>query len=682
LALAAILTLLAIPALAQQAPAQQAPAQQSLAPQASAQPVAATFDLARDRQPLVALDGQWRFHPGNNPAWANPAFDDSQWSLLRGDESWTTQGYPAMSGYAWYRFNLQLPANSPPSSILFAPIYTSYEVYLDGQLAGGGGKMPPVIAPYAMFQFHTFPLPAAGPQPRTVHVALRVWHSAIWASYIGGGPSRSGSLFGETRLIQSELRHRFTVHKVIFEDAYVYSLVAALVGCTILGLFFFRPREHEYLWFAVLLLSGAADQAIQVVYNVFSLIPVPIFDLMDGYLVAINQAAALAFFSIVLRARRDTLWRIALAVALISPWMNILYWPNWLSAAGGAALQWVCLLPSSLWILVVLVRRALRRDPDALLLAIPTVLYCGFFFLYSLALLLSQASWIVMPDILLEPLPLPPFTMHWQIVTNLIFLAALLAFLIRRFTKALQGEERYAGQLEAARQVQQVLLPEDIPQAPGFAIDCIYQPAEEVGGDFFQILPAPHGALLVVVGDVAGKGLPAAMMVSVMVGCIRTEAAHTADPAEMLASLNERTVGRCHGGFTTCLCLHIAADGLVTLASAGHLSPYLDGAEIPLHPALPLGILAGLTYGTSTLQLQPSQRLTLVSDGVLEAQSRHGELFGFDRTRELSTQPAAQIAQTAQNFGQNDDITIVTLQFQGKPAELLAEPAIQTQAIR
>jgi hypothetical protein len=661
LALAAILALLAIPALAQPAPA--------------------SFDLARDRQPLVALEGQWRFHPGDNPAWANPALDDSQWPLLRSDQSWSTQGYPAVSGYAWYRFTLLLPAGSPPSSILFAPIYTSYEVYLDGHLAGVSGKMPPVIAPYAMFQFHAFPLPETGAQPRAIHVALRVWHSAIWASYIGGGPSRPGSLFGDTRLIRQELRHRVTLHKVIFEDAYVYSLVAALVGCTILGLFFFRPREHEYLWFAVLLLSGAADQAIQVVYNIFSLLPVPIFDLMDGYLVAVNQAAALAFFSILLRARRDALWRISLTLALISPWMNILYWPGWLSAAGGAALQWVCLLPSSLWILVVLVRRALRRDPDALLLAIPTGFYYGFFFLYSLALLLSQASWIVMPDLLLEPLPLPPFTMHWQIVANLIFLAALLAFLIRRFTKALQGEERYASQLEAARQVQQLLLPEDIPQAPGFLIDCVYHPAEEVGGDFFQILPASGGALLVVVGDVAGKGLPAAMMVSVMVGCIRTEAAHTSDPAQLLASLNERTVGRCHGGFTTCLCLRIASDGLVTLASAGHLSPYCDGAEIPLHPALPLGILANLTYETSTLQLQPGQRLTLVSDGVLEAQSRHGELFGFDRTRELSTQPAAQIAETAQNFGQNDDITIVTIEFRGKPAELLPDPAIQTQAI-
>jgi hypothetical protein len=119
----------------------------------------------------------------------------------------------------------------------------------------------------------------------------------------------------------------------------------------------------------------------------------------------------------------------------------------------------------------VLARRAIQRDPDAWLLAIPTGLYYGFFFLYNLALLLSQAGWIVMPDALLEPLPLPPFTMHWQILVDLIFLAALLAFLIRRFTQARQGEERYTTQLEAARQVQHLLLPEAIPQVAGFAID-------------------------------------------------------------------------------------------------------------------------------------------------------------------------------------------------------------------
>jgi phosphoserine phosphatase RsbU/P len=642
--------------------------------QSSTQPAApSSFNLDRDRQPVVSLDDLWRFHPGDNPAWADPTFDDTSWPLIRSDRSWSEQGYPAMSGYGWYRFTLQIPTGAKPCSLMLVPIYTSYEVYVDGRFAGTSGDMPPVLAPHAMFEFQEFPLTldsaAEGKSgARIVHVAIRVWHSDIWSSYIGGGASRAGSVAGESKLIAAALRSRQNAQKFIFVDYYVYSIVGTLVGLTILGLFCFRPKEHEYLWCAILLLSLAVDSAFQIAYNVYGFFPVPIFDLLDGGLIAANLAAALAFFSIVLRARRDLVWRVTLALALLSPFAVILYWPGWLSVAASAALQLIFWIPSSIWVLAILVRRALRRDMDALLLLVPTGLYIGFGFVYNIAILLSQAGWMPVPEVLLIPLPLPPFTMHWMILFDLIFLASLLAFLIRRFTKARQGEERYAGQLDAARQVQQVLLPEDIVQVPGFAVDCVYHPAEEVGGDFFQILPVSEGGLLIVMGDVAGKGLPAAMMVSVLVGAIRTEITHTNDPGAILASLNERMYGRSQGGFTTCLCLYLTAQGDVTAASAGHLSPYRDGVEIQLEPALPLGIVSPIHYETSTFTLSPGQRLTVVSDGVLEAQSQRGELLGFDRTRQLSTKPATEIAAAAREFGQNDDITVVTIAFHGNSA--------------
>jgi hypothetical protein len=94
-----------------------------------------SFDLDRDRQPLASIDGFWRFHPGDNPAWAAPGFDDSRWKLLRSDHSWYVQGYPGMSGYAWCRFTVHLPAASGPTSLLLGPILTGYRVYVDGQPA-------------------------------------------------------------------------------------------------------------------------------------------------------------------------------------------------------------------------------------------------------------------------------------------------------------------------------------------------------------------------------------------------------------------------------------------------------------------------------------------------------------------------------------------------------------------
>jgi len=193
-------------------------------------------------------------------------------------------------------------------------------------------------------------------------------------------------------------------------------------------------------------------------------------------------------------------------------------------------------------------------------------------------------------------------------------------------------------------------------------VDTVYEPAQQVGGDFFQVLPASHGGLLVVVGDVAGKGLPAAMLVSVLVGAIRSAAHYTEDPAELLANLNERLVGRGGGSFSTALVAHIAASGQAAIANAGHLSPYLDGREVELRGALPLGVMSGTTYETSQFYLPPGSRLTFYSDGVIEAQNAKGELFGFDRAKAISTEPAIEIVRAAQRFGQEDDITVVTIE--------------------
>jgi serine phosphatase RsbU (regulator of sigma subunit) len=324
------------------------------------------------------------------------------------------------------------------------------------------------------------------------------------------------------------------------------------------------------------------------------------------------------------------------------------------------------------WILSVLVDRAVRGNLDARLLLVPTMLDFGYYLADNLAIVLNQAGWTSVPRVLEVPLPLPPFTMHTGILLHLIFLLAMVVFLVLRFTRARRHEAWLAGEFEAARQIQQVLLPDKLDQCPGFTVECIYQPADQVGGDFFQQIADGQGGMLLVVGDVSGKGLPAAMLVSVLVGVIRAEAAHGTDPAALLLSLNDHLMSRSHSGFTTCLAAHISADGHLRVANAGHLPPYLNGEEIGIPGSLPLGILAQQRYETISLRMSPGDRLTFVSDGVVEAQTQSkstpGELFGFDRTRELSRQPAASIAEAAHAFGQLDDITVVTVEFSGAVA--------------
>jgi hypothetical protein len=218
------------------------------------------------------------------------------------------------------------------------------------------------------------------------------------------------------------------------------------------------------------------------------------------------------------------------------------------------------------------------------------------------------------------------------------------------------------AEMAAAREVQQVILSEQGESFPGYHVETIYQPALQVGGDFFQILSDGNRGLLVVVGDVAGKGLPAAMLVSMLVGSIRTAAEETGDPLFLLQRLHDRLVGRVGAGFSTALAARIAPDGTVAIANAGHLSPYLDGRELEIPGALPLGVSGGGQYELTHFELKPGSRLTFYTDGVVEAQNQKGELFGFDRAKAISTKAAVAIADAAVQFGQSDDITIITIE--------------------
>ena len=132
-------------------------------------------------------------------------------------------------------------------------------------------------------------------------------------------------------------------------------------------------------------------------------------------------------------------------------------------------------------------------------------------------------------------------------------------------------------------------------------------------------------------------------------------------PAQLLQLLNEALPGETHGGFVTACCLRIEPSGAVTIANAGHLSPYYRGQELAVDAGLPLGIATGVTYGETFLQLEMSESIMVLSDGVVEAENTLRELFGFDRTREISGKSAQEIAATAKAWGQNDDITVVTV---------------------
>ena len=233
------------------------------------------------------------------------------------------------------------------------------------------------------------------------------------------------------------------------------------------------------------------------------------------------------------------------------------------------------------------------------------------------------------------------------------------SILCAEMVDAARARAAFAAELHAASTVQQLLLQSASRPTPGFQVESVYLPASEVGGDFFFVSSAPDGSLVAIVGDVSGKGLTAAMRVAMILGALRRETSH--DPGEILFGLNNALIAQGQLGFTTACCIRISLSGEYTVSNAGHIAPYLSGRELETPSALPLGLVHDQIYDVTRGHLTSGERLVLLSDGVPEARSNSGELYGFERLASLSLLAAQDIADAAQYFGQEDDITVLTL---------------------
>lgn len=233
----------------------------------------------------------------------------------------------------------------------------------------------------------------------------------------------------------------------------------------------------------------------------------------------------------------------------------------------------------------------------------------------------------------------------------------------RRYLQTQLEKATLESEMAAAREVQQVMVPEALPAVSGYAIESVYRPAAEVGGDFFQVIPLRSGRTLVVIGDVSGKGLRAAMIVSMIVGMLRAVSGFTEEPGEILAELNRRLVGRTQGAFATCLVVRLQERGCIVFANAGHPPLYLNGVEFPFAGSMPLALIESSAYEQAGLEMRVGDRVVLVTDGIAEARNKQRELLGFRRVENLLQEGATAkgLAEAAQQHGQEDDLTVIDI---------------------
>jgi serine phosphatase RsbU (regulator of sigma subunit) len=259
--------------------------------------------------------------------------------------------------------------------------------------------------------------------------------------------------------------------------------------------------------------------------------------------------------------------------------------------------------------------------------------------------------------------------------------AVQVAQLVRQQQQQAQERERIEQELRVARLIQQTLLPKHVPDLPGYGLAAYYQPAREVGGDFYDFMDLDDGQLGLVVGDVTDKGVPAALVMATTRTLLRASAQRLDSPGEVLRRVNEVIVQDIPPNmFITCLYAILdPQSGLLRYANAGHDLPYrrkasAGGAEELRATGMPLGLLPGMEYEEKEIVLEEGDSVLFYSDGLVEAHDPRREMFGFPRLQGLVAGHRtggeamvnfllSELARfTGDEWEQEDDITLVTLE--------------------
>ncbi len=591
------------------------------------------------------------WHAGDDPAWAVPDLDESGWQPY-------TQWKPnPAEPRIWIRCHADLSLSwGTPHPALQASMPAAYELYGDGRLIGRAGELR--SGNFSMDTIRSF----AAPQS-----LLANRHATLAARITYGFPEFSGFMEASLLVIQAgdqQILNALHAAEILarLRSSLNYAVsfgVLGVLGFVVFGLFLFDRTRHDLLLLAIYCLGLAAIYTAR--FFSATLAGTPVTADLSMYVMAVAAVyVARTWIVFVLAGRRMPLFfwipigfQIARSAATACGAFLPLTWSiavaggiEWTSRAETYAGLACALAPFVAFWPYTRIRRPM----------IPIAALCLAWGAFMMVFFVSGAATFSGGIS-----KFASFMVSAELFASLCVVVLLLGLLLLDQKRTARERAVLAGEMASAREIQQYLIPEKLPDTPDLAIQSVYVPSREVGGDFFQVLPDPrNGSTLIVVGDVAGKGLKAGMLSALIVGAIRTAFKFTSDPGAILALLNERLQGR---GLVTCLAMRIDRDGSVEFANAGHLPPYIDGKELAMEGAFPLGALPDISFPSFPFHLDPGKPMLLVSDGVVEAQNPHGELFGFERTAAISKQSAESIAQAAQAFGQEDDITVLTLKL-------------------
>lgn len=605
---------------------------------------------------------QWQMHIGDNPQCAQI---DATGCALQPLVFEASSGRPNQ----WQRIEVTLPAelqSAPQLGLLIQGNYPVYEVFIDDHSIGGSGSLATRQGPQYSGKIFSFPSGLA----RQGHLVIVIHSLGILTAIRMNGFEPAIASLDRIEFVRNQDTLNYLSSSWLHYLCYTAMFGA---GFVFLLLFSVNTRLHEYFWLGARLCTlpmfrlGELASVVDLSMPTWTAFAIYSICNATGALFSIQF-----IFSFLGRPVPKTFRAIQLLNGLYVVWaLLLLPWPSSVFFPLAKIIESPYLYNAAMTGMLLSALSFLFLVPFCFKNKLPEMRWIG-----AAALLFAVEE----SNRMISRMGLASLTqdIYWhgldidlRGLSNLLFAIVMLIAMTFRLRRIQNRNREVEQEIAAARSVQQILIPDQLPTIPGLRIESAYLPAQEVGGDFFQILPLLNSAdpqkpsAFIVLGDVSGKGLKAAMTVSLIVGTLRTYAEFCSSPAELLAGLNRRLQGRVDG-FATCLALKIEPSGKLTLANAAHPNPYINGVEILTEPNLPLGISLDVAYSELTLQLDPDLACTLLTDGVVEAASAAThELFGFDRTKAISTQSASSIAEAARTFGlgapQADDITVLTV---------------------
>jgi len=649
------------------------------------------FDATGLGSPLL-LDKGWRVGITSDPAAASPTFNDSAWAIRNAQASMDEvpdedQTQPVSGGnqtggaskqqaqnahsqrYAWFRIHIKLAVNHGPLALIIElpvsrnasfgldTLESSPDVFVDGKLIqpeGPHGNAPGDYQPIS--RIYDLNL---DPSETSLTLAVRTIYTPFgYGAYTSFFANRT-LLLGKHEDLQRELNLWSNRSLFLRLPRLIYSILLAVLAVFLFALYFAQKGHTEYLWLALHELvqapigfieqAGSSARIDSLWYGaiVYQLILVSAY-LFFEFLVA--------FLALPRRWYIRWLRYTAPVLAGVGPALLFVFHSGTvflLASIFLSAVLWMIVW--SIFIFTTLIAAALRRNFEAGLFLVP--LLFNVVDLVEMAVISAIGGGSGPSNTAPLTFQVGPIPIRMSAIGDFTGILVIVLIIFFRFLRIHRDQERASNELAAARGIQELLIPQEKLATPGFEVDSIYSPALEVGGDFFHVQTVGIEGIVVVIGDVAGKGLKAAMNVSLLMGALRRTPDRS--PARILEALNGVLTGT--DSFTTCQAVWFGVNGEMVIANAGHLPPYLNTQEITLPGGLPLGVLAEVSYEEARFYLHPGDRVLLLSDGVVEARQPSGELFGFDRVRHLSQQSALYLADAAKAFGQQDDITVLTV---------------------